>query len=193
MSGEPRDLIATASETVGPFFHFGLATDLSLGVIADRSALGEHITLRVTVTDGDAAPVPDGLIELWQVDAGGAAASPPGPGSPPLPFRGFGRLATGADGGCEFKTVRPGPAIGGQEPGQAAHINVCLFARGLLRHLYTRIYFDGDPGLGADPVLALVPPARRDTLLARPDPAQPHSWRFDIRLQGQGETVFFDL
>ena len=108
---------------------------------------------------------------------------------PPPAFWGFGRLPTDAEGHCLFETIRPGPT----EPGGAAHVNICLFMRGMLRHIYTRVYFAGDPALAADPVLALVPADRRATLVAAADPAAAGEWRFDIRLQGAGETVFFDL
>lgn len=189
MSRPSDDLVASASETIGPFFHFAVAADGSNGRVADPEAPGEHIRLRFTVTDGDRAPVPDALIEIWQLDAAGlpaeAAASP---WTPAGPFRGFSRLPTGEDGTCEFGTIHPGAPAG-----QAAHINVCLFARGLLRHLHTRVYFPGDPALAADAVLALVPEGRRRTLIARPDPQTPGGWLFDIRLQGQEETVFFDF
>lgn len=193
MSVEARDLVATPSETVGPFFHFGLATDPGLGVVAQPSVAGTHIVLGVQVTDGDGAPVPDALVEIWQVDGAGAPAPLSASPSQPAAFRGFGRMPTGGDGCCEFHTVLPGATTGEQGRRQAAHVNVCLFARGLLRHLYTRVYFRDDPAVAGDPVLALVPAARRGTLLARPDPAVPHRWVFDLRLQGPDETVFFDL
>jgi protocatechuate 3,4-dioxygenase alpha subunit len=191
MKAEP-DLVATPSETVGPFFHFGIATDPALGCVADRSIRGEFITLRIRVTDGDGHVVPDALIEIWQVDADGKAAIPP-PTGQQRAFRGFGRLPTTDDGACEFETVRPGRAAGTGEDFQAPHINVCLFARGLLRHLHTRVYFSGDPALVEDAVLALVPAERRETLLAKPDPGTPGRWLFDLRLQGDNETVFFDV
>jgi protocatechuate 3,4-dioxygenase alpha subunit len=192
MSDRVPDLIATASETVGPFFHFGIATDDTLGCVADRSVTGEHIALRFRITDGDAAAVPDALVEIWQVDADGTAARQPAAGER-LPFSGFGRLPTSADGTCEFQTVRPGRVPDGQGGRQAAHINVCLFARGLLRHLHTRVYFAGDPALTEDAVLAMVPADRRGTLVARPDPSHEGRWLFDLRLQGPDETVFFDV
>jgi len=192
MSGDEEELIATASQTVGPFFHSGIATDHALGCVAEASAAGEHITLRFRITDGDGAPVPDALVEVWQVDSGGAAARKPPPGGR-LAFSGFGRLPTGADGTCEFQTVRPGRTRTGEDRPQAPHINVCLFARGLLRHVHTRVYFEGDPALTGDPVMAMVPAERRRTLLARPDPSDEGRWLFDLRLQGDDETVFFDL
>ncbi len=190
MSDDTGDLVATASATVGPFFHFGLATDATLGCVAGPSVKGTHITLRIRLTDGDGAPVPDGLIEVWQVDADGAAAATPAlaPGSG---FSGFGRLPTSVDGTCEFQTIVPGRVADGQGGRQAPHINICLFARGLLRQVHTRVYFAGDPALTEDVVLALVPEARRPTLLAQPDPDQPGRWVFDLCLQGDREAVFF--
>ena len=107
-------------------------------------------------------------------------------------FTGFGRLPTDEHGLCEFDTILPGPVPAGDGKHQASHINVCVFARGLLRHLYTRIYFDGDPALAADPLLSLVPADRRGTLVARQCEGLP-VWDFTIRLQGDDETVFFDL
>jgi len=192
MIGDDSELIATASETVGPFFHFGLATDRALGAVADRTVDGEFITLRFRITDGDGQPVPDALVEIWQVDGAGNAAVAP-PSAPAPAFRGFGRLPTAEDGTCEFETVRPGRVSDGQGGLQASHINVCLFARGLLRQVHTRVYFKGDPAIEDDAVLALVPADRRRTLLAIEDPQQPGRWLFDLRLQGENETVFFDV
>ena len=122
----------------------------------------------------------------------------PADGRPPASnsFRGFGRAATDENGGFFFATVKPGAVPGTVNgPGgklQAPHINVGLFARGMLKRLFTRIYFAGEPANATDPILALVPPERRATLLAKPDPAKPGLWRFDIHLQGPDETVFFD-
>lgn len=184
---QPAELIATASQTVGPFFHFGLAASEALGRVAPPAAKGERIRLRVRVLDGDGAAVPDALIEVYQAGADGRYGDPA--------FHGFGRLPTGEDGACLFETVRPGAVPGDRGP-QAPHVNVCVFARGLLRHLYTRIYFPDAGDLDRDPLLALVPGTRRETLLARradEAAADLPEWEFVIRLQGAGETVFFDL
>jgi len=174
--------IATPSQTVGPFFHFAVTADDGLGVLATPAA-GERLRLRIRVFDGAGMPLPDAMIEIYQANVSGEYGS--------SGFSGFGRLATQADGSCVFETIRPGRVTDGQGRAQAAHVNVCLFARGLLRHLYTRVYFAGDPDLDADPLLALVPSERRATLLA--SPCASGSWAWDIRLQGTGETVFFDL
>lgn len=165
-------LIATASQTVGPFFHFGL-TPQPNGRLVDRLPAGEPITLVIRVTDGDGQPVGDAAVEVMQDGV-------------------FGRMPTSEDGTCTFETVRASGADPNTASPQARHIYVCLFARGLLRHLHTRIYFAGDPAIDRDPVLALVPEHRRATLLAHPDAARPGVWVFELRLQGEGETVFFD-
>jgi protocatechuate 3,4-dioxygenase alpha subunit len=188
MTGSAR-LIATASQTVGPFFHFGLAAHVALGRIAAAGAPGEHIQLRVCVLDGAGAPVPDALIELYHADADGQY---PQPGATGAAFVGFGRLPTDAEGCCTFQTIKPGPVRTGTSV-QAPHVNVCLLSRGLLRQIYTRIYFAGDPELAADPIFGVVPADRRHTLLARAAPADPTTWELTIRLQGDDETVFFDL
>jgi protocatechuate 3,4-dioxygenase alpha subunit len=194
MSGARRDrLVATASQTVGPFFHFGLTTDATRGVMAAPGSRGEPIRLRVEVVDGAGEPVPDAMVELWQADAGGRFGAMAGidPADADGPFRAWGRLPTDGDGRCEFTTVRPVSAFVADAPAAAAaHINVCLFMRGLLRHLFTRVYFAGDPALETDPVLALVPADRRETLVAQP--AADGAWTFVIHLQGDHETVFFD-
>ena len=190
MSDRPQP-IATSSQTVGPFFHFGLTADESLGVVASPETPGDHILLRVRVLDGAGAAVPDSVIEIYQADAAGRYASPDTPhqeGS----FSGFGRLPTGPDGWCVFRTIRPGP-VRIQDQEQAPHVNVCLLARGLLRQIYTRIYFEDDPTLPVDPILALVPADRRHTLLAIRSDDAIGAWDFVIRLQGDDETVFFDL
>jgi protocatechuate 3,4-dioxygenase alpha subunit len=193
MGHTPAHLVATSSQTVGPFFHFGLADNATLGCLVRPDTRGERIRLRIRVVDGDGAPLPDALVELWQADADGVYVRPDDPKdvlAPPA-FCGFGRLPTGADGACVFQTIRPGGVRDAQGQPQASHINVCLFARGLMRQVYTRIYFEGDPALESDAVLALVPEDRRQTLMARQ--GDPADWAFDVRLQGDGEPVFFDL
>ena len=189
-------LIPSASQTVGPFFNFALTADRGLGTLAREGAEGEHIRLAFRVVDGDGAPMPgDSLIELWQADARGryAHALDPRAGEADPNFCGFGRLETDADGFCVFETVRPGPVSDGRGGTQAPHITVAVFARGLLKQLYTRVYFEGEAANAHDPVLALVPEHRRATLLAKPAAGQPNTWSMEIRLQGEAETVFFDL
>ncbi len=179
--------IATASQTVGPFFHFGLTTNAALGTLALENAAGERIRLRIRVLDGDGLPLPDAMIEIYQADAAGRYAQPG--------FDGFGRLPTDDNGTCIFDTIRPGPVSLAGAGTEASHINVCVFARGLLRHLYTRIYFQGDADLERDPILLLVPGERRATLTAEcaEDNADTQTWDFVVRLQGDEETVFFDV
>jgi protocatechuate 3,4-dioxygenase alpha subunit len=192
MSDPESTIVASASQTVGPFFRVGPARSDHLGRMASADTPGDAIHLRVRVLDGDGVPVDDAMVEVWQVDAGGACSMQPTAGQPAPSFSGFGRLATNDDGWCTFETIRPGAESGVEGGHQAAHFTVCLFMRGLLRHLYTRIYFAGDPALQTDPLLAIVPEARRPTLLAYPC-ADGTTWEFTVRLQGDGETVFFDL
>ena len=193
MTDDRQPLIATGSQTVGPFFHVGPARTDEHGRMAAGDTAGERIRLRIGVFDGDGEPLPDALIELWQADARGLYSSAASAHERALtPFSGFGRLGTAEDGWCTFDTIRPGPVSAGEsEPRQASHINVCVFARGLLRHLYTRIYFDDDPALASDALLSIVPEDRRRTLLATS--ADRLTWTFRVTLQGHDETVFFDL
>ncbi|HUC10798.1 MAG TPA: protocatechuate 3,4-dioxygenase subunit alpha [Stellaceae bacterium] len=190
-------LVATPSQTVGPFFHIGLDrpgwADLTTG-----NPQGERIVVAGRVTDGDGAPVPDACLEFWQANAAGRYAHPDDTRTDkPLDpnFRGFGRVSTTADGNFQVNTIRPGPVPGRGNALQAPHIAVALFARGLLKQLYTRIYFAGDPLNETDPaLLAIADPARRQTLIAhRLDGPEPATWRLDIVMQGENETVFFDI
>jgi protocatechuate 3,4-dioxygenase alpha subunit len=184
---------ALPSQTVGPFYHFSLTAKAALGCMTAPEAKGERIRLRVRLFDGDGAPVPDGIIELWQADAAGKYQHPADTQEkePDPAFCGFGRLGTDAAGACIFETVRPGRTPNGRGGCQASHIDVSVFARGLLARVVTRVYFEGDPALAEDSVMKLVPEQRRATLLARLD--EEGFWCFDIRLQGDGETVFFEI
>jgi protocatechuate 3,4-dioxygenase alpha subunit len=183
------ELVAIPSQTVGPFFDFALTTNRSLGMLAAPGVKGERIRLRLRMLDGEGAPVPDGIFELWQADAEGRYCHPADArcADADAAFCGFGRLGTDDAGECTFETIRPGRAENDGSP----HINVIVFSRGLLSHLYTRIYFEDDPALSSDPVLALVPVDRRRTVIAHRLPDA--TWTHDIRLQGETETVFFDL
>lgn len=183
------------SQTVGPFYHLGLTSNAALGCLVRDACKGERIRLQFRLHDGDGVPVPDGMIELWQADAAGRYDHPDDTReqSPDPAFCGFGRLATDDCGVCTFDTVYPGRVPDGCGGLQAPHISVSVFARGLLARLCTRVYFEGDPALGEDPVLALVPEDRRTTLLARRDLEHADQWNFEIRLQGEHETVFFDI
>jgi len=143
------------------------------------------------VFDGDGVPVNDAMLEIWQADSSGKYNHPDDLQAKTLApgWRGFGRIATGEDGSCVLETIRPG-RIGTGAP-QAPHFTMAAFARGMLKPLYTRVYFDGDAANDEDPILRLVPPERRETLLARPDPSRSGYWSFDVRLQGDQETIFF--
>jgi protocatechuate 3,4-dioxygenase alpha subunit len=147
------------------------------------------------VLDGDGAPVPDAMIEIWQADAEGKYNHPDETRHETADpaCTGFGRMGTAEDGSCEFETIKPGRVPGPGDVFQASHLNLAVFARGMLKQLYTRVYFAGDPAHQEDPVLALVPEERRATLTAHPDPVLASVWRFDVHLQGEQETVFFDV
>jgi protocatechuate 3,4-dioxygenase alpha subunit len=182
--------VSLPAQTIGPFYHFALTANEALGRLAGTGVKGQRIRLCLRLLDGDGVPVPDGMLELWQADSNGVYRHPHDKRcqtSDPA-FTGFGRLATSADGVCLFETIRPGAA--GSE---AAHINVSVFARGLLGRLITRVYFADDPALENDPVLGLIPAPRRSTLIAQPADGRPDLWNLDILLQGEFETVFFDV
>jgi protocatechuate 3,4-dioxygenase, alpha subunit len=189
-------LIPTRSQTVGPFFHLGMDHPEWADLTADNPT-GERITIEGQVIDGDGAPVPDAVIELWQANAAGRYYHPDDRQTDkPLDpkFRGFGRVATDAEGRFRVTTIKPGPVPGRGNALQAPHINVAVFARGLLIHLYTRIYFANEPANATDPLLSSIDDAAvRQTLLARADAANPALYRFDIVLQGENETAFLDL
>jgi protocatechuate 3,4-dioxygenase alpha subunit len=185
----------TPSQTVGPFFHFGLTDQHSIGRLAGPEAKGERIWLTVRVFDGEGALVDDCMLELWHADSEGRYNHPADPRRQEADpaCSGFGRLATCEDGSCQFETIRPGRVPGPGSIRQAPHLNLAVFARGMLKQLYTRVYFANNPANGEDSALALVPEDRRQTLLAQPDADRQGAWRFDIYLQGDQETVFFDV
>jgi protocatechuate 3,4-dioxygenase alpha subunit len=188
------DLVPTPSQTVGPFFHLGFTATFD-GKLARPNAKRDRVLLVCRVFDGDGVPVPDAMIELWQADAEGKYHHPDDSQDKTLDptFRGFGRMATCEDGSCVFETIKPGRVPGLRDTRQAPHLNVSVFARGILNRLATRIYFLGDLGNAEDAVLELVPADRRDTLMARPDGGHPGTWLFDVHLCGERETVFFDV
>lgn len=188
-------LIPTSSQTVGPFFHLGMTDHSSFGCIAGPHVKGERVHLVCTVLDGDALPVPDAMLEIWQANAEGKYDHPDDTQQKQADpeFRGFGRLATDPKGTCVFETIKPGRVPSWTSILQAPHLNISIFARGMLKHLTTRVYFALDPANAEDPALALVPENRRETLMAHPDPGQPGTWLFAIHLCGERETVFFDI
>lgn len=201
MQGNDSDKGITPSQTVGPFFKYGLTpngeyewNDAFTGNLVTPDASGERIRVEGRVFDGEGAPVPDCMLEVWQADSQGRFADPQDKRAlPNTNFRGFGRVGTSANGAFAFDTVKPGPVPDPDGIPQAPHLLLAVFARGMLRHLYTRIYFDDEPGNTIDPVLALVPADRRATLIARRAPDGNALYTLDLHLQGDGETVFFDV
>jgi protocatechuate 3,4-dioxygenase, alpha subunit len=200
----------TPSQTVGPFFAYGLTPDGRCEwdpngqyswkeTVGDNlvtpDATGERIRITGRVTDGDGQPINDALIEIWQADAQGRYAHPrDNRALPNATFKGFGRSATDKNGEYGFETVKPGPVPGPNGKPQAPHIVFCIFSRGMLRQIYTRLYFADEAGNASDPILAMVPADRRGTLIAgKETKGGAPLYRFDIRVQGDKETVFFDI
>jgi protocatechuate 3,4-dioxygenase alpha subunit len=186
--------LLTPSQTVGPYFSMRLPWPEGPYVVP--AGTPGAVTIYGRLIDGAGDPVPDGLIETWQASPDGRFAHPDDPRGP-VPdgdtgFRGFGRCPTGHDGTYKIVTLKPGPLPSGDGRAEAPHIDVSVFARGMLDRTVTRVYFpDEQAANAADPVLQTVPAARRATLIAVP--AGENQLRFDIRIQGDGETVFFDL
>jgi protocatechuate 3,4-dioxygenase alpha subunit len=192
----------TPSQTVGPFFKYGLTpegqydwNDAFSNNLVTPDASGERIRVAGRVFDGDGQPVPDAMLEIWQADAQGRFSDPQDKRAlPNSSFKGFGRCGTDANGAYVFDTVKPGTVPDPDGKPQSPHILLAIFARGMLLHNFTRIYFEGEAANTADPVIALVPADRRATLIAAREPGSVNAvYRFDIRLQGDNETVFFEL
>lgn len=185
----------TPSQTVGPFFHYGLIFDGDNNLFNDQTK-GQRILITGKVYDGDGEPVPDAMIETWQADAEGIYNHPADPNQSNADpnFGGFARAATNDDGNFTITTIKPGVVTWDGEVNQAPHINVRVFARGILIHAYTRLYFSDEDANNADPVLNLAGVAsRKDTLIAALEESHGAPvYRFDIRLQGDQETVFFN-
>ncbi|MCF3948080.1 protocatechuate 3,4-dioxygenase subunit alpha [Acidiphilium sp. AL] len=176
-------MFATASQTIGPFWH--LIDDPAWFDLTRFGAEGERIAIEGRMTDGAAAGVTDAAIELFQTSPARSAS-----------FPGYGRTATGSDGTFRFVTIRPeplsGPAGARGNALQAPHCGIAIFARGLLKPLFTRVYFAGEALNETDPILALIdPPSRRPTLIARQ--IAPARYHLDISLQGDAETVFLEF
>jgi protocatechuate 3,4-dioxygenase alpha subunit len=179
----------TPSQTVGPFFSIGLTWLDGPHVVPGGTE--DAIWIGGQVTDGEGEPVPDAIVETWQADPDGRFHHPDDPRGAAGDFRGFGRCGTDAEGRFAILTVKPGPVPGPGATTQAPHIDVSVFARGLLNRVITRIYFADEAEANAgDPILGSVPEDRRATLIAEPTA---DGYRFDVRLQGDGETVFFDI
>jgi protocatechuate 3,4-dioxygenase, alpha subunit len=182
----------TPFQTIGPFFHYALSYDGG-DVLVTPATLGSPIVVEGVVRDGAGAAVPDALVEIWQANAAGRYAHPDDASAAAVDpaFDGFGRTPTDGDGRFAFTTIKPGRVPGPHGVQQAPHILVGLLGRGLLTRLVTRVYFEDEPSTAEDPILSLVPEARRATLIARR--IADGRYRFDIVLQGEGETVFFDM
>jgi protocatechuate 3,4-dioxygenase alpha subunit len=195
----------TPSQTVGPFFAYGLTPQqygyplagIASSDLRTPEIAGELIRIEGRVFDGKGDVVDDAMIEIWQADPQGRYAHPADSRGgnvafPNIAFRGFGRCGTGTDAENRFvfETLKPGAV----DDDQAPHVNVIVFMRGLLSHLYTRIYFSDEAANAGDPVLQSVPAERRDTLIAAADDSSGVVvYRFDIHMQGDKETVFFDV
>lgn len=186
-----RDPGTTPSQTVGPFFALPDGLPWSDGPELVDADDPNAILVRGRLFDGAGEPVPDGLIEIWQADEQGRLNHPADPRGAATSFRGFGRCATVEQGHFWFRTVKPGALPTPTGAVEAPHINVTVLARGLLNRVVTRIYFpDEEVANTADPVLSTVDPHRRATLIAAAEDGGVH---FDIRLQGDDETLFFSL
>ena len=200
----------TPSQTVGPFFAYGLTPKgrcqwdpngsyswkQTVGDnLVTPDASGERIHIEGRIIDGDGQPINDAMIEIWQADAQGRYAHPrDNRALPNTQFKGFGRSATNRDGVYGFDTVKPGAVPGPNGKQQAPHIVFCIYSRGILRQVYTRLYFSDEAANAADPILALVPTDRHGTLIAHKEMRGDLAvYTFDIRVQGENETVFFDI
>lgn len=201
----------TPSQTVGPYYAYGLTPEgrkkwkpdeelyrwkeTAGDNLVTADTTGERIRIEGIIYDGDGKPIDDAMLEIWQADAQGRYADPRnGKPIPNSSFKGHGRSATDASGLFAFDTIKPGQVPGPGGRMQAPHIVFAIFSRGMLRQVYTRLYFPDEVANAADPVLALVPADRRPTLIAtRSERGGQKVYRFDIRVQGDDETVFFEI
>ena len=180
-------LLTTASQTVGPYVLIGFEW-LTIDNLAPEGVTGERVTVQGRMLDADRQPVKDGMIELWQADANGQYAASL---RSKREFRGFGRIPTTDTGEFRFTTIKPGRVPGPEGGLQAPHIVVGIFMRGQLKRLNTRMYFPNEASNADDAILNLVPRERRETLIAKAG-GNRNTLTWDIVLQGEGETVFFD-
>jgi protocatechuate 3,4-dioxygenase alpha subunit len=186
MSASPV-LIPTGSQTVGPYFRIGLDYVIERAPALTLDTPGT-IEIRGRVLDRDGAPLPDAMLEFWCA----AVENRSGSVTEQVDFpAGFKRAATDGEGSFSVVMSRPAKVRSGDDREHAPHLLVLVFARGLLRHLITRVYLADEPANRSDPVLMTIPGVRRDTLIARPDKSQAGLYWWDILLQGTGETVFF--
>lgn len=193
----------TPSQTIGPFAapvltpneagkkHYDWQQLIGNDLVTP-DAVGERIRIEGSMFDGDGAPIEGILFEIWQADGQGRYAHPRDARKTNSSFKGFGRVESDAAGRFTFETVKPGPVPGPNGAMQAPHIVVAVHMRGILTHLFTRIYFSDEAANADDPILKLVPSGRRDTLIAHRD-AGSAVYRIDFRIQGDRETVFFDV
>jgi protocatechuate 3,4-dioxygenase alpha subunit len=178
----------SSSQTVGPYFQIGLSWSYERDIAGN--AAGERIEIYGRVLDGVGEPIPDAVLEIWQADAQGRYPSAAADSdTTSAGWLGFGRVPTDDYGAYAFRTIKPGRVPGADGLLQAPHLALHVFMRGLLKPVHTRLYFPNDPAHAEDPVLALVPEARRATLIARPQPDARLEW--NVHLQGPLETVFF--
>jgi protocatechuate 3,4-dioxygenase alpha subunit len=189
---EPPTNPVTSYQTVGPYFEIGLK-DLYRQNLTNLKIPGQAIEVAGTIFDADGAGVPDAILELWHADSFGKYMVEPQAKAFEDSLIGFGRIPTNEAGEFHFRTIKPGPV---QEEGsarQSPHILVSIFMRGLLYRLVTRIYFADEPANANDPVLRSIEQYRRDTLIAKADPATPNQYTWNIFLQGEHETVFLEI
>lgn len=187
---------ATPSQTVGPFFHPSMFRNaVPQNVLTQAETQGERIRIEGRIYDGEGVAVPDAMVELWQANAFGLYLHPADQRDLPVDpaFTGFARSTTDDNGRYWFDTIRPGLVPFDVERTQAPHISLTIFARGLLNHVLTRVYFEDEPGNATDPILQLAPDERRSTLIAtRRDEATGAMYTLDIFLQGERQTVFLN-
>jgi protocatechuate 3,4-dioxygenase alpha subunit len=191
MAGSSRS--TTPSQTVGPYFHYALPYDGG-GTLTNEATLGERIVIEGRLFDAKGELVTDALIEIWQANSQGRYHHPDDTQEKQLDpnFGGFGRVPTDGEGWYRFHTIRPGRVPGPGGVPQAPHINISVLGRGILKRLATRLYFGDEATNATDPILALVPPDRQATLIAERT-GDGATYRLDIHLQGEKETVFFDI
>lgn len=184
----------TPSQTVGPFFSIG-CDRLHTTERMESEVSGERVEITGHIVDGDGAGVPDAMLEVWQANSAGKYAHPEDTQDKAIEakFKGFGRVSTGANGEFRLVTIKPGPVPAPDGNRQAPHIVVSVFMRGLLRRLVTRIYFPDEPSNANDFVLNFVEPERCHTLIAKTIGGEDNKFEWNVILQGQNETVFFDI